>query len=127
MPHGWRVVPGVGVVLLIAAVPLLYSSHRQTTFRNFRVVEDGVLYRSGQLDPDTFRRVLDEYGIRTVITLRTVRDSSRPFPDEWERELCAGRGKLLAMAERARLVARPRAAEELAAACMAQLAQKEAA
>jgi len=38
------------------------------------------------------------------------------------RELCAGRGKLLAMAERARLVARPRAAEELAAACIAQLA-----
>ena len=37
------------------------------------------------------------------------------------RELCAGRGKLLAMAERARLVARPRAAEDLAAACMAQL------
>jgi UDP-N-acetylglucosamine--N-acetylmuramyl-(pentapeptide) pyrophosphoryl-undecaprenol N-acetylglucosamine transferase len=46
------------------------------------------------------------------------------------RELCAGRGKLLAMAERARLVARPRAAEELAAACIAQLAapaQREAA
>lgn len=39
------------------------------------------------------------------------------------RELCAGRGKLLAMAERARLVARPRAAEDLAAACMAELAQ----
>ena len=37
------------------------------------------------------------------------------------RDLCAGRGKLLAMAERARLVARPRAAEELAAACVAQL------
>jgi UDP-N-acetylglucosamine--N-acetylmuramyl-(pentapeptide) pyrophosphoryl-undecaprenol N-acetylglucosamine transferase len=34
------------------------------------------------------------------------------------RELCAGRGKLLAMAERARLVARPRAAEDLAAACL---------
>jgi len=37
------------------------------------------------------------------------------------RELCAGRGKLLAMAERARLVAKPRAAEDLAAACLAQL------
>jgi UDP-N-acetylglucosamine--N-acetylmuramyl-(pentapeptide) pyrophosphoryl-undecaprenol N-acetylglucosamine transferase len=36
-------------------------------------------------------------------------------------ELCASRAKLLAMAERARLVARPRAAEELAAACLAQL------
>jgi UDP-N-acetylglucosamine--N-acetylmuramyl-(pentapeptide) pyrophosphoryl-undecaprenol N-acetylglucosamine transferase len=35
--------------------------------------------------------------------------------------LCEGRGKLLAMAERARLVARPRAAEELADACRAQL------
>ena len=35
--------------------------------------------------------------------------------------LCQGRGKLLAMAERARLVARPRAAEELAMACLEQL------
>lgn len=43
------------------------------------------------------------------------------------RELCAGRGRLLAMAERARLMARPRAAEELAAACLAQLGQREAA
>jgi UDP-N-acetylglucosamine--N-acetylmuramyl-(pentapeptide) pyrophosphoryl-undecaprenol N-acetylglucosamine transferase len=32
--------------------------------------------------------------------------------------LCAGRGKVLAMAERARLLARPRAAEELAQACL---------
>jgi UDP-N-acetylglucosamine--N-acetylmuramyl-(pentapeptide) pyrophosphoryl-undecaprenol N-acetylglucosamine transferase len=32
--------------------------------------------------------------------------------------LCAGRGKLLAMAERARLLAKPRAAEELAASCL---------
>jgi UDP-N-acetylglucosamine--N-acetylmuramyl-(pentapeptide) pyrophosphoryl-undecaprenol N-acetylglucosamine transferase len=35
--------------------------------------------------------------------------------------LCQGRGKLLAMAERARLVAKPRAAEDLAAACVEQL------
>jgi UDP-N-acetylglucosamine--N-acetylmuramyl-(pentapeptide) pyrophosphoryl-undecaprenol N-acetylglucosamine transferase len=35
--------------------------------------------------------------------------------------LCEGRGKLLAMAERARLVSKPRAAEELAAACLEQL------
>jgi UDP-N-acetylglucosamine--N-acetylmuramyl-(pentapeptide) pyrophosphoryl-undecaprenol N-acetylglucosamine transferase len=33
--------------------------------------------------------------------------------------LCAGRGKLIAMAERARLLARPLAAEELAASCLA--------
>ena len=37
------------------------------------------------------------------------------------KELCQGRGKLLAMAERARMVSKPRAAEELAAACIRQL------
>jgi UDP-N-acetylglucosamine--N-acetylmuramyl-(pentapeptide) pyrophosphoryl-undecaprenol N-acetylglucosamine transferase len=37
--------------------------------------------------------------------------------DELQR-LCAGRGKLLAMAERARLLAKPRAADELAASCV---------
>jgi UDP-N-acetylglucosamine--N-acetylmuramyl-(pentapeptide) pyrophosphoryl-undecaprenol N-acetylglucosamine transferase len=37
------------------------------------------------------------------------------------KDLCAGRGKLLAMAERARLVAKPRAAADLAAACLEQL------
>jgi UDP-N-acetylglucosamine--N-acetylmuramyl-(pentapeptide) pyrophosphoryl-undecaprenol N-acetylglucosamine transferase len=37
------------------------------------------------------------------------------------KDLCSGRGKLLAMAERARLAAKPRAAEELAAVCLEQL------
>jgi len=37
------------------------------------------------------------------------------------KQLCLGRGKLLAMAERARLVAKPRAAEDLAAACIEQM------
>ena len=32
--------------------------------------------------------------------------------------LCAGRGKLLAMAERARQLAKPHAADELAASCL---------
>ena len=39
--------------------------------------------------------------------------------------LCAGRGKLLAMGERARLLAKPRAADELAASCM-ELARRAA-
>ncbi len=40
-------------------------------------------------------------------------------------QLCTGRGRLLAMAERARRLARPRAAEELAASCL-ELAQEAA-
>lgn len=82
----------VAVLVLVVAVPLLYSSHLQTTVRNFRVVEDGVLYRSGQLSPEAFERVLNEYQIKTVITLRTVRDPKRPYPDEWERTICDARG-----------------------------------
>ena len=39
--------------------------------------------------------------------------------------LCAGRGKLLGMAERARLLAKPRAADELAASCL-ELARRAA-
>jgi len=39
--------------------------------------------------------------------------------------LCAGRGQLLAMAERARLLAKPRAADELAASCL-ELARRAA-
>lgn len=91
MARHWRGFLGAVVVALVVAVPLLYSSHRQTHIRNFRVVEDGVLYRSGQLSPDIFERVLDEYRIKTVITLRTVRDPSKPYPDEWEKRICLAR------------------------------------
>jgi UDP-N-acetylglucosamine--N-acetylmuramyl-(pentapeptide) pyrophosphoryl-undecaprenol N-acetylglucosamine transferase len=45
--------------------------------------------------------------------------------DELQR-LCAGRGKLLAMAERARLLAKPEAAEQLAKSCL-EMAAREAA
>jgi len=45
--------------------------------------------------------------------------------DELQR-LCAGRGKLLEMAERARLLAKPRAAEELASSCLAMAAEAAA-
>ena len=92
MSRVWRVLLGTFVLLLAASVPFLYGSHRQNSLRNFRVVEDGVLYRSGQLTPEGFGRVLHDYGIKTVVTLRTVRDPSKPYPDAWEKELCEARG-----------------------------------
>jgi len=54
------------------------------------------------------------------------RDLTAERLSEELQRLCAGRGKLLAMAERARLLAKPQAAAELAASCLA-LAAKEAA
>ena len=37
---------------------------------NFHAIEDGVAYRSGQLDAETFRLVIQTYGIRTIVNLR---------------------------------------------------------
>lgn len=88
----WQILLGVTVAGFVAAVPAVFSSHRQTHHRNFRVVEEGVLYRSGQLSPTALDQVLHDYDIKTVVTLRTVRDKSRPFPDDWERDVCAARG-----------------------------------
>jgi tyrosine-protein phosphatase SIW14 len=92
MSRAWKVLLGTAVLLFAAAVPFLYGAHRQYFLRNFRVVEDGVLYRSGQLTPEGFERVLHDYGIKTVVTLRTVRDPSKPYPDAWEKDICDARG-----------------------------------
>ncbi len=37
---------------------------------NFRVIEPGQAYRSAQLDAESFRLVIELYGIRTIINLR---------------------------------------------------------
>lgn len=77
---------------LLVAAPLVYSMNRQQHRRNFRVVEDGVLYRSGQLTPTGMEQVLADYHIKTVVTLRTARDPNGPNPDAWEEDVCAARG-----------------------------------
>src|SRR5262245_48306775 len=62
------------LVPLIAAavpgVPVTYASYRQVTCRHFHVVADGRLYRSGQLSSGTLERVVHEYRIRTIVSLR---------------------------------------------------------
>jgi tyrosine-protein phosphatase SIW14 len=77
---------------LIVAAPLVYSSHRNANVRNLRVVEEGVLYRCGQLSPDGMERVIHDHGIKTVVTLRAARQPGAPQPDEWEEGFCAARG-----------------------------------
>lgn len=83
-------------LLWAAAVPLVaapgvYAAVRLRRPRNFGVVRDGALYRSGQLTPGAFERVLTEYHIRTVVTLRPVRDAGAN-PDGWEEDVCRARG-----------------------------------
>ena len=61
--------------------------------RHFGVVEEGVLYRCGQPTPGELNELIEEHGIRTVVSLRGSRDADDP--DEWERAeraACDARG-----------------------------------
>jgi tyrosine-protein phosphatase SIW14 len=91
MPKRWQIVLAATAAALVVAAPLVYSAHRNTHLRNLRVVEEGVLYRSGQLTPSGLERVCHDHNIKTVVTLRTSRTNSLP-PDTWEEGFCAARG-----------------------------------
>jgi protein tyrosine/serine phosphatase len=64
------IVFGTVMVLAMLLTPPAYKRWRDTEFRNFRVVEAGVLYRSGQLSLRRLEQIVYERGIRTVISLR---------------------------------------------------------
>ncbi|GMU83221.1 MAG: protein phosphatase [Planctomycetota bacterium] len=50
--------------------------------RQFRAVEEGVLYRCGQPAPEDVRTVIESHGIRTVVSLRGMRGEEDS--DAWE-------------------------------------------
>jgi tyrosine-protein phosphatase SIW14 len=75
---------GVATVLALIIGPVVYAFHDEKQTRNFRVVRDGVLYRSAQMTLPGLKRVLHDYGIRTVISLRY---EDRP-DDLAEEEFC---------------------------------------
>ena len=88
-------VRGLFGLLLAASIPVLpvaYASYRLTTWRHFRVVEEGRLYRSGQLAPDALDRVIHDHGIKTIICLRNLARDGDATPENAEELWCAGRG-----------------------------------
>jgi tyrosine-protein phosphatase SIW14 len=78
----------LATVVLVVAGPLVFYQQREYHERNFQVVADGMLYRSGQMTPAGLERVVREYGIRTVVSLRKRHERS----DVWEEAFCAARG-----------------------------------
>lgn len=88
-----RATPAVLVAASLFAVPYAYSVQRKKQTHNFRVVEDGVLYRSGQLTPSGLERVIHDYGIRTVVSFRDAEEGKSIVPpDLWEEAFCATKG-----------------------------------
>ncbi len=89
MKHS-RIVTGFRLLIVIAFIsgPLLYAVHLKRQTRSFRVVEEGVLYRSGQMTLAGLERTLHDYNIRTVITLRDARNEGDQPPDVEEEKYC---------------------------------------
>ena len=84
-----------GAFLLAAidvGVPVGYRSAMSTKYRNFRVVEPDVLYRSGQMSASGLASTVEQYGIKTVISLRELRDDGKPSPDSDEVTFCHEHG-----------------------------------
>lgn len=80
------------VAVVSAAVAVSFVWGVSYHLRNFHAVEPGVLYRCGQLTPTGLKYALHRHRIKTVVTLRTVRDPDKPYLDEWEADGCATHG-----------------------------------
>jgi tyrosine-protein phosphatase SIW14 len=97
----------LAVLSVVIGGPLCYAVHRNTHMRNFAVVEEGILYRSGQLSPDALDRVVRERNIKTLVTLRSTRVEGKLPPDSWEEAYCDLHG-----VKHVRIVPRPWGADE---------------
>lgn len=93
MRRSLRYLPAVLVAASVIGGPLAYSLARERHLKNFRVVDEGVLYRSGQLSPAGLERVVHDYGIRTVVSFRDTEEGKAATPpDQWEEATCARLG-----------------------------------
>src|SRR5262245_44434865 len=71
------------ITALMIAAPLYYYRQRERDDRNFRVVHDGVLYRSGQLPLYRLKEIVAQYEIRTVISLRDGTKMNDEEEEKW--------------------------------------------
>jgi hypothetical protein len=65
-----QVASGCLIVLALIVSPVVFTTRQQAKTRNLRVVRPGVLYRSGQMTKDGLLQTINDYHIKTVISLR---------------------------------------------------------
>jgi protein tyrosine/serine phosphatase len=78
-----QVAVGSLIVLVLITTPAVYAVRQQAQIRKFRVVRPGVLYRSGQMTKEGLKRILNDYGIKTVISLRDGTTASDRAEEEF--------------------------------------------
>ena len=80
---GFSRILGLIVLIAVIVIPTYVSKYQQKQYRNFRVVKKGVLYRSGQMTPVGLKKIVDEYHIKSIVSLRDSYSSEAP-PDVQE-------------------------------------------
>lgn len=88
MPRYFQYLFAALIAVLLIGGPLAYARHRHNRWRNFHVVRDGALYRSGQISLEGLKQIIYDYQIKTVITLRDAQRPGDPPPDLEEEEYC---------------------------------------
>jgi tyrosine-protein phosphatase SIW14 len=83
-----RLLFGFAIAAFLAIVPLVYRSHYLRDFRNFHVVEDGILYRSAQVSLPGFQRLFHDYRFRAVVCIR----NGDKADDQAEEKFCRENG-----------------------------------
>jgi tyrosine-protein phosphatase SIW14 len=76
------------IAILLVGIPCVYARYRYQALRNFHVVREGVLYRSGQLSLNGLAQVVHDFRIRTVVSLRDAHVPGNEPPDKGEEEWC---------------------------------------
>jgi tyrosine-protein phosphatase SIW14 len=76
------------IIVGLVAVPLAYRVGQDRRYRNLHVVEEGRLYRCGQLTPEGFERVVRELRIGTVVSMRETKRENQEYEDGFEEEIC---------------------------------------
>lgn len=88
MPRTFQYLFGTVIVLGLFGGPLVFGHYRHAQIRNFHIVHDGVLYRSGQMSISGLKRVIHDFGIKTVVTLRDAYYPGNLPPDLAEQKFC---------------------------------------
>lgn len=70
---------GLLIIALIGLVVAAWVWQHKARPYHFRTVEQGVLYRSGQLNPTELEGVLERYRIRTVVNLQPESINALPW------------------------------------------------
>lgn len=73
----WRVIALIAAVAVLGGFTLRYHVRDNVWPRNFGVVEEGKLYRSGRQTPAMFERLVREHRIKTIVDMGAFAEGSR--------------------------------------------------